>query len=68
MSLPHSKSCLQTLSSPDSISNLSQVSQFTPTCLRAPLAVGCCYEAVKLKQQLVYDAGSIQITVYSVLM
>lgn len=68
MSLPHSKSFLQTLSFPDSISNLlSKVSQFTPTCLRAPLAVGCCYEAVKLKQKLAADTGSIQITVYSIL-
>lgn len=48
--------------------HLSEVSQFTPTCPGAPLAVGCCYEAVKLKPELVYDAGSIQKTVYSVLL
>lgn len=68
MSLPRSKSFLQTPSFPYSIYNLSKVSQFTPTCLRAPLAVGCCYEAVALKQKLPSDIGSIQLTVYSILM
>jgi len=52
---------------PDSVSDTSQVSQFTPTCPRAPLAVGCCYEAEKLKQKLVYDTGSIQATLHSIL-
>lgn len=66
MSLPRSKSFLQTPSFPYSIYNLSKVSQFTPTCLRAPLAVRCCYEAVALKQKLASDTGSIQLTVCSI--